>query len=173
MYDPTIGTFISRDPIAADPNLYRYCEDEPTSETDPSGLAPPLMGGMGLTPAGTPLAPPASSTGQYIVSSGAETNLTAGGSVAGSLASDTLSTGLAVNGSRFAYGSDLLNHGLSGGSVPNATVDPKTGAVAYGPSSPIANAIVGDPAYLAKRAGLINGIASTANTVGSSLPCGS
>lgn len=41
MYDPTIGRWISEDPIgfeAADPNLYRYVENNPTNATDPSGL---------------------------------------------------------------------------------------------------------------------------------------
>src|SRR5688572_8020645 len=41
MYDPTIGRWITRDPIgfeAADPNLYRYVHNSPTNTTDPSGL---------------------------------------------------------------------------------------------------------------------------------------
>jgi hypothetical protein len=32
-----------RDPAVADDNLYRYCGDEPTEATDPSGLAPGLV----------------------------------------------------------------------------------------------------------------------------------
>jgi hypothetical protein len=39
MYNPALGTFINRDPLAADANLYRYCGDSPTNRTDPSGLA--------------------------------------------------------------------------------------------------------------------------------------
>lgn len=40
-YNPTIGRWISEDPIgfqAADPNLYRYVGNSPTNYTDPSGL---------------------------------------------------------------------------------------------------------------------------------------
>ena len=38
-YSTAVSTFISRDPAQADLNLYRYCGDEPTEATDPSGLA--------------------------------------------------------------------------------------------------------------------------------------
>jgi hypothetical protein len=41
MYDPTIGRWISEDPIgfeAADPNLYRYVHNDPITKADPSGL---------------------------------------------------------------------------------------------------------------------------------------
>ena len=44
MYDPTIGRWISEDPIgftAGDANLYRYVQNAPTNATDPSGLQPP------------------------------------------------------------------------------------------------------------------------------------
>ena len=40
-YDPTIGRFISEDPIAfdgGDMDLYRYVGNEPTNAIDPSGL---------------------------------------------------------------------------------------------------------------------------------------
>ena len=40
-YDPTIGRFISEDPIAfdsGDTNLYRYVGNSPTDFTDPFGL---------------------------------------------------------------------------------------------------------------------------------------
>jgi hypothetical protein len=43
-YDPTIGRFISEDPIAfegGDTNLYRYVENQPVRYTDPSGLEIP------------------------------------------------------------------------------------------------------------------------------------
>ena len=30
MYDPTIGQFIERDPIASTTNLYCYCGNDPT-----------------------------------------------------------------------------------------------------------------------------------------------
>src|SRR5207253_2633309 len=43
MYDPTIGRWISEDPIGftgADANLYRYVGNSPTNRTDPSGLVP-------------------------------------------------------------------------------------------------------------------------------------
>jgi hypothetical protein len=38
MYNPTLGLFVQRDPIAADPNLYRYCGNNPVSYTDPDGM---------------------------------------------------------------------------------------------------------------------------------------
>jgi hypothetical protein len=41
MYDPTVGRWLSQDPIgfkAGDPNLYRYVGNSPTNATDPSGL---------------------------------------------------------------------------------------------------------------------------------------
>jgi uncharacterized protein RhaS with RHS repeats len=41
MYDPTVGRWLSQDPIgfkAGDPNLYRYVGNGPTNATDPSGL---------------------------------------------------------------------------------------------------------------------------------------
>ncbi len=37
-YDAVLERFISRDPIAADVNLYRYCGNDPMSRTDPTGL---------------------------------------------------------------------------------------------------------------------------------------
>jgi RHS repeat-associated protein len=45
-YDPSIGRFISRDPIrygGGDANIYRYCGNSPVSATDPSGLIPPAI----------------------------------------------------------------------------------------------------------------------------------
>lgn len=41
MLDPTIGKWLSEDPVgfqAADPNLYRYVGNNPTNKTDPTGL---------------------------------------------------------------------------------------------------------------------------------------
>lgn len=41
MYDPSIGKWISADPIGfdgKDANLYRYCGNNPTIYTDPTGL---------------------------------------------------------------------------------------------------------------------------------------
>lgn len=37
-YDSGLSTFISRDPAAADINLYRYCSNNPLIYTDPRGL---------------------------------------------------------------------------------------------------------------------------------------
>ena len=36
-YNSSLATFISRDPIQADINPYRYCGNDPTNKTDPSG----------------------------------------------------------------------------------------------------------------------------------------
>ena len=36
-YSPSLGTFITQDPAAADANLYRYCGNNPTGATDPTG----------------------------------------------------------------------------------------------------------------------------------------
>ena len=47
MYDPTIGRWLSEDPIgfeAADPNLYRYVRNNPTNFTDPTGLEVSIAG---------------------------------------------------------------------------------------------------------------------------------
>jgi len=41
MYDPTIGRWISEDPVefeAGDSNLFRYVKNNPVADTDPSGL---------------------------------------------------------------------------------------------------------------------------------------
>ncbi len=42
MYNPTIGRWMTRDPIAEDGgvNLYEYCGNDPINKTDPSGLTP-------------------------------------------------------------------------------------------------------------------------------------
>ena len=37
-YSPSLGVFTTQDPAQADANLYRYCGNEPTEATDPSGL---------------------------------------------------------------------------------------------------------------------------------------
>ena len=37
-FDPSVGRWLSEDPAAADENLYRYCGNDPTDGTDPSGL---------------------------------------------------------------------------------------------------------------------------------------
>jgi len=37
-YNPALGVFDTRDPIAADPNLYRYCHNNPVIYVDPTGL---------------------------------------------------------------------------------------------------------------------------------------
>jgi len=39
-YDPTVGRFLSQDPVglSGDSNLYRYVRNQPTMQTDPSGL---------------------------------------------------------------------------------------------------------------------------------------
>lgn len=51
MYDPTIGQFLSEDPISyegLDTNLRRYVKNQPTMLTDPTGLRPPPK--LGFTP---------------------------------------------------------------------------------------------------------------------------
>lgn len=45
-YDPSVGRFISSDPIrygGGDANLYRYCLNLPQCAVDPSGTIPPLL----------------------------------------------------------------------------------------------------------------------------------
>jgi RHS repeat-associated protein len=37
-YDPVLGVFTTRDPAAADVNLYRYCGNNPVGYSDPTGL---------------------------------------------------------------------------------------------------------------------------------------
>jgi hypothetical protein len=47
MFDPSIGRFFEEDPdlfAAGDADLYRYCENDPTNATDPTGLEPRLAG---------------------------------------------------------------------------------------------------------------------------------
>ncbi|NUL82045.1 MAG: DUF2380 domain-containing protein, partial [Armatimonadetes bacterium] len=44
-YDPRTARWLQRDPIgqsSGDPNLYRYCGNDPVNLADPSGLQPPL-----------------------------------------------------------------------------------------------------------------------------------
>ncbi|MDZ7620317.1 MAG: RHS repeat-associated core domain-containing protein, partial [Patescibacteria group bacterium] len=38
MYHAELGRFVSRDPMESDPNLYRYCANNPVLLVDPSGL---------------------------------------------------------------------------------------------------------------------------------------
>ena len=51
-YDPRTARWLQRDPIDAasgDPNLYRYCGNDPVNFADPSGLAPEWVhGGLDL-----------------------------------------------------------------------------------------------------------------------------
>jgi uncharacterized protein RhaS with RHS repeats len=57
-YDPTIGRFISEDPIAfdgGDANLYRYVGNGPTDGTDPTGLADKPLYPVGCPPKIGPL----------------------------------------------------------------------------------------------------------------------
>jgi hypothetical protein len=47
MYSPTLGRFVTKDPIgfqAGDVNLYRFVENDPTNATDPSGLQKGIRG---------------------------------------------------------------------------------------------------------------------------------
>ncbi len=37
-YSPSLSTWVSRDPVAADINLYRYCVNDPVTRIDPTGL---------------------------------------------------------------------------------------------------------------------------------------
>ena len=64
MYDPTVGRWLSQDPIGfkgGDPNLYRYVGNSPTNATDPSGLVEtsvfdiPVAAGAGLVQGGANL----------------------------------------------------------------------------------------------------------------------
>lgn len=56
-YDPTIGRFVSEDPIAfegGDVNLYRYVQNGPTDATDPSGLQDSGGGSIRIPVGATP-----------------------------------------------------------------------------------------------------------------------
>jgi RHS repeat-associated protein len=49
-YDPAVGRFIAEDPLrlaAGDANLYRYVRNQPTANTDPSGMSGGMDGGSG------------------------------------------------------------------------------------------------------------------------------
>ena len=48
-YSTAVSTFISRDPAQSTTNLYAYCGDEATDETDPSGLIGIFFDGAGRT----------------------------------------------------------------------------------------------------------------------------
>ena len=37
-YNPSLGVFVTTDPVAADPNTYRYAGNNPVTATDPSGM---------------------------------------------------------------------------------------------------------------------------------------
>ena len=43
-YDPSIGRFLSRDPAGAGDNWYAYCDNNPVSASDPTGLKLELIG---------------------------------------------------------------------------------------------------------------------------------
>ena len=46
-YDPAVGRFLSPDPIKDGRNWYAYCENNPLTAADPSGLvAPIIVGGV-------------------------------------------------------------------------------------------------------------------------------
>ena len=47
-YDPKTGRFMSEDPADADPNLYRYCGNNPVNETDPTGMCPGYSGDVNI-----------------------------------------------------------------------------------------------------------------------------
>ena len=56
-HNPATGAFLTRDPMgfsAGDPNLYRYCGNNPTSETDPSGLLGISVNNAGTVPGTLP-----------------------------------------------------------------------------------------------------------------------
>ncbi len=60
-YDPSVGRWLSEDPIgfeADDPNLYRYVNNQPTIFIDPSGFAPPKPSPKFQTPTNPPQYPP-------------------------------------------------------------------------------------------------------------------
>lgn len=69
MYDPTVGRFLSEDPLGPDysENLSRYVGNSPASYTDPSGLLAPAA--PALAPAATVALGPAA--GVVIVGAGA------------------------------------------------------------------------------------------------------
>jgi len=39
-YNPSLGVFVATDPVAADPNTYRYAANNPVTRTDPTGEYP-------------------------------------------------------------------------------------------------------------------------------------
>ncbi len=43
-YDPSIGRFLSQDPIQDGTNWYAYCDNNPLTQIDPLGLEPPIIG---------------------------------------------------------------------------------------------------------------------------------
>ena len=70
MFDPSLGRWLTEDPIgfdAGDNNFYRFVGNSPTNFTDPSGLqygprgepgAGGFLSGVGLMPSQPPVAPP-------------------------------------------------------------------------------------------------------------------
>lgn len=68
MYDPTIGQFLSEDPLVfegLDENLRRYVKNQPSILTDPSGLAPPKAEGTSVA-----IKPETGSDGLLVIYSG-------------------------------------------------------------------------------------------------------
>lgn len=64
--DPTIGRWLTEDPegfTAKDMDLYRYCENDPTNLTDPSGCEPTIKG----DPVGTYIVPGTNDKGKVEV----------------------------------------------------------------------------------------------------------
>jgi RHS repeat-associated protein len=102
-YHPTLGRWISRDPIAEHGgiNLYSYCLADPINETDPLGLdcvedcywewAPELMIAGGLATAGGAPLVPKGRAGR--VPMGADPNVSRGSSVLNNVLRDKLGPG--------------------------------------------------------------------------------
>ncbi|MFN3652080.1 MAG: RHS repeat-associated core domain-containing protein [Armatimonadota bacterium] len=87
-YDPSVGRFISRDPIgyAGGLNLYGYCGNNPVGASDPSGLISPegILGGLlgggvaAIAFAGSPFLIPAVVVGAAVMTGWAVYNASGG-----------------------------------------------------------------------------------------------
>ncbi len=154
-YDPSVGRFLSADPVLdlADPvqkNGYVYCENNPVTYSDPSGLMSRAEGGGGGgDPYGAPSASELAEARQALNTSVSDIILSMGGAMLKDFVGWKDIVGCFSGGDLWACGSMFIQ--AAGGSVSKALKLPKALAMA----GKIARAIIGLNAAKAKARKII------------------